>query len=295
MAEPILENCEGIVDLVAVSATVIDKGDLIGYSSGWVRANSYAVPGGSVTATIPAQYIAMESIGGPRADGVNSIKACRKCTMYDADAAFTAESPLYLYGAATATGGITHTRNTVAGYLVQVVGRAISTTRAILAIGAIKEWEKFLSPDHFDGTLEAGLGLADAGWAGPGVDGATEAVYFKGRLPENLIGTCEEAVIILDSVGASAADFDIDVVAAFDGPTTTAVDNDEDIGTSSDGNDWEQTDGDDQINTIDVSSLLDSGLWFPGRNFCVWLDSDAITGEVVVIGLQLRGWQVAPG
>jgi len=215
--------------------------------------------------------------------------------MYDADAPFTAESPLYLYGAATATGGMTHTRNTVAGYLNQIVGRAISTTRAILAIGAIKEWEKFISPDTFDTTGEPGLGTVDAGWAGPQIDAAGEDVYFKFRLPENLVGTVEEAVIILDSVNASAGDFDIDVVAAFDGPTSTAVANNQDIGTSSNTNDWEQTDADDKILTIDVSALLDSGLWFPGRNVCVWLDTDGITGDALVIGLQVRGWQVAPG
>jgi len=293
MAEPILENCEGIVDLVAKSATTIDKGDLIGYSSGWVRANSYAVPGASVTATIPAQYIAMESISAARADGTNSIKACRKATMYDADAAFTAESPLYLYGAATATGGITHTRNTVAGYLVQVVGRAISTTRAILAIGAIKEWETFLTPDTYDNSGEPGLGVADAGWVGPSLT-ATEGCYFKGRLPENIVGTCEEASVILNSTNSSAGDIDVDVVAAFDGPGTTAVANNQDAGTTADGKDWAQTDADNKILVVDTSSLLDAGLWFPGRNFSVWFDVDATVNSAVVIGLQLRGWQVAP-
>lgn len=294
MAEPILENCEGIVDLVAVSATVIDKGDLIGYSSGWVRANSYAVPGAAVTATIPAQYIAMESIYGDRADGTNTIKACRKATMYDADAPFTAESPLYLYGAATATGEITHTRNTVAGYLVQVVGRAISTTRAILAIGAIKEWETFVTPDTFDTSSEPGLGGADAGWVGPTLQG-TEACYFKFRLPENLVGTCEEASVLLDSLNSSAGDIDVDVVAAFDGPGTTAVDNEEDAGATADGKDWAQADANNVILVVDISSLLDAGLWFPGRNVCVFFDVDVITNGALVIGLQLRGWQVAPG
>ena len=295
MAEPILENCEGITHLIAKADTEIHKGDFVGYSSGWVRANSYAVPGGSVTATIPAQYIAMESIAPVEADGAKTIQVCKRCTLSDADAPFTAaDYPLYLYGNATATGGYTETRNTVAGYLVQIVGRSISTTRAVLAIGVIREWEMFLSQDTFDTSAAPGLGKADAGWAGSSF-AATDNFYFKGRLPSNLVGDCGEASVILDSAAADDADIDLSIVAAFDGPTTTAVSNVEDTGSAYTATDWEQTDADNKILVVDAIDCFDSGLWFPERNFCLLFSGQSMnSGEALIIGLQLRGWVVDP-
>jgi len=295
MAEPILENCEGITHVIAKSGTEIHRGDLVGYSSGWVRANSYAVPGASVTATIPAQYIAMETMNPEDADGVKTIQVCKRCTLYDADAPFTAaDYPLYLYGAATATGAYTETRNTVGGYLVQIVGRSISTTRCVMAIGVIREWEMFLSPDAYDTSAAPGLGTVDAGWAGPSHAGADD-FYFKGRLPSNLVGTVAEASVILDSKNASVCDVDVSIVAAFDGPTTTAVSNVEDTGGTVSAGDWAQTDADDKILVVDVSDCFDSGMWFPERNFCLLYSGQSMGGgETILIGLQLRGWVVDP-
>lgn len=295
MAEPILENCEGITHLIAKADTEIHKGDLVGYSSGWVRANSYAVPGGSVTATIPAQYIAMESISPVEADGAKTIQVCKRCTLYDADTPFTAaDYPLYLYGAATATGAYTETRNTVIGYLVQVVGRSISTVRAVLAIGTIREWESFITPDTFDTSAAPGLGKADAGWVGPAY-AAQDDVYFKSRLPSNLVGDVAEASVIMDSNNISVGDIDVSIVAAFDGPAAAAVSNVEDTGTAISTGDYLQTDADNKIMVMDVSTCFDSGLWFPERNFCLLFSTQTPGGgEAIVIGLQLRGWVIDP-
>jgi len=163
----------------------------------------------------------------------------------------------------------------------------------VLAIGVIREWEVFLTPDTYDTSAAPGLGSVDAGWAGPQWAAADE-IYFKGRLPSNLVSTVEEASVILDSVNASAGTAGTTIVAAFDGPTTTAVSNVEDTGTAGTSLDWAQTDANDKILVVDVSSTFDSGLWFPERNFCLLFDGQSITGAAQVIGLQLRGWVVDP-
>ena len=170
--------------------------------------------------------------------------------------------------------------------MIQVVGRALDTSRLLIDIGSPKEYEIFLSPDNLDTSSEPGLGTADAGWAGPQLTG-TETMYFKGRLPSGLVGSISAAEIVLDSINASAGDIDVTVVAANDGASNV-----EDTGTKITAGDWTQTDADNIILTMDISACFDAGFYVAGRSFCVYVDPDGITGAVNVIGLYIRGFKV---
>lgn len=278
MAEIILTDVSQVISgLTCKAASVIKRGNLIGYSSGWVLADVNAAASG-----VYAQGIALND-----ADGNDAARAefamARIATIYDADAPFTANTPQYASGTA---GALTETSPATAGDVIQVVGRSYDTYSAFIHIAPPRLWETFLSPDNLDTSSEPGLGTADAGWAGPQLT-LVETMYFKGRLPHGLVDSVVTAKIILDSINASAGDIDTTIVAAYDGASNV-----EDTGTAITAGDWAQTDADNIILTVDISANFDAGLWLPGRSFCVYVDPDGITGAVNVIGLHLRGWVV---
>lgn len=275
MTEPIIKDAQGIVDLIIASACQVDSGDLIGYSSGWKRADADAAT------NIYAQFVAMETLYG---DGVKTIKACKRCTIYDADAPFTADTAQYTSGTA---GAMTETRPATDNDMIQVVGRSVDTYNVVIDIQPPKEFEIFLTPDTLDTTDEPGLGVADAGWPGPGLDAAAEKAYFKGRLPSGLVGAVSAAVVVFNSVNASAFDNDVTVVGGHDGASNV-----EDTGTAITAGDFVQADTDNILLTQNIAACFDSGFWKPGMNFAVLLDPDAVTGEAQVIGLYIRGFKV---
>ena len=265
----IVEDAERIARVTLAAAVV--QGDILGYNSGWVKADA--------DARYHAEWIALE--GGSVGD---RIQVAKKAVLYDEDAPYTAAAALYL--SATA-GALTHTRVTTAGAIRQVCGWAIDTKRAYVEIKAPEEFELFLSPDVLDTTGEPGIGTVDAGWPGPQVDAAAETVYFKGRLPEGLVGAIIEAKVLLDSVGASGADLDFSIVGAFDGASNV-----QDTGTAITATDWTEDDTDNIVLTVDVAALFDAGFYLPGRNFAILSDPDGITGDALVIGLLVRGFKV---
>jgi hypothetical protein len=267
MAYPVIvEDAEKVAQLTLAAS--VQMGDLLGYNSGWVKADADAI--------YFAQWVALS-------DGVSgqTIKAAKKCVLMDLDAPYTANVPYYL---STTAGAITATRPTTGGVLRQVVGYAIDTYRVLIDIQTPKEFELFITPDTLDTTGEPGLGAADTGWAGPQVDAAAETVYFKGRLPENLVGSVKIAKVVLNSINGSAADLDFSIVGGYDGAA-----NNQDTGTAITTTDWEQDDTDNILLTVDVSALFDAGFWLPGRNFCVLSDPDGITADVTVLGLHIVG------
>lgn len=280
MAELQIKEARGVTSLTALSGAVIKRGDLIGYNSGWTQADA------SVGTIYYAEYVALEDVVG---DGTKVFKAAKDVVMVDVDAPYTARVPQYL--SATA-GAIAETRPARGvGNLIQQVGFTTSTTEIQVQLTYPKEFEIFLSPDVLDTTSEPGIGGADTGWPGPVMTG-TETAYFKGRLPESLVGSVVIARAIFNSINASAGDLDWSIVGAYDGSAAAAITNNQDTGTAITTGDWEQTDADNKILTADVSALFDAGFWLPGRSFAVYLDPDGITAEAQLIGLQIVGLKV---
>jgi hypothetical protein len=270
--EPVIKYAERIAELT-LNGTVI-KGQPVAYNgTGWVAADA-----SDAATNLYAQYIAM-------AGGLSGavIQGCKSCVLLDEDAPFTANA---LYYVSATAGGITSTRPTTDGDVIQVIGQAVSTSELKIDIKPVEEFEIFLSPDTYDGTGEPGLGVVDTGWPGPGVDGA-EAFYFKGRLPSGLVGALTAAKVVLCSTNASAADIDVSVVGGYDGAS-----NARDTGAAITAGDWSETDADNILLTMDISSCFDADFLKAGENFAVLVDPDGITGEVVVIGLYIRGTKV---
>lgn len=272
-----LSNIRGRVErLTAKAGAAWRRGDLIGYDSGWVKADS------SVATPIYAQLVALGPADGSN-EADNLFNACRSCDVYDADAPFTAVTAQYLSGTA---GAITETRPATDGDLIQVVGHSLDTSHMTLELQAPVEFEMFIKVDILDTSGEPGLGLADAGWPGPSLTG-TETARFKGRLPSGLVGSIQVADIILNSINASAGDLDITIVGGFDGASNV-----QDTGTGITATDWDQADTDDIILTVDISANFDAGFYLPSRNFAVFLDPDVLTADAQVLGLNIRGWKL---
>lgn len=268
----VVRDAENITHLTMKADTFVKRGDLLGYSSGWVKADA------DTASDIFAQWVALEDGGDEQ-----TIQVCKKCTFHDEDAPYTANTSQYLSGTA---GGITETRPATDNDLIQVVGRSLGTSRVRIEIEAPKEFEIFLTPDQKDGTGEPGLGTVDTAWVGPQVDAAAETVYIKGRLPSGLVGSISCARAIFNVIGASAFDNDVTVTGGHDGAS-----NAEDTGAGITAGDW-SADTDNLLAYQDVSACFDSGFYKPGMNFCVLLDPDGITGDAQVIGLYIRGWKV---
>ena len=280
MAELKIEESRGEVTLTALSGAVIKRGDLIGYNSGWTLADA------GVGTIYYAEYVALEGVVG---DGTKTFPAAKDVVMYDADAPYTARTVQYL--SATA-GAIAETRpGRGVGNLIQQVGFTTSDSEIHVQLAYPKEFEIFLSPDVLDTSSEPGIGGADTGWPGPVLTG-TETSYFKGRLPESIVGSIVQARMILNSINASAGDLDLSIVGAYDGTSGGPAANNQDTGTSITTTDWEQTDADNKILTVDVSALFDAGFYLPGRSFSVFLDTQSMSGDFVVIGLQIVGLKV---
>ena len=271
----VITDAENITKLTLLAANSVKRGDLLGYSSGWVKADA------DTAANIFAEWVALEDgVGGD--DGIE-MAVCKKCTFHDEDAPYTADTPYYLSGTA---GGITLTRPATDNDLIQVVGRALDTSHVRIEIEAPKEFEIFLSPDVLDTTGEPGIGTTDAGWVGPQIDAASEVAYFKGRLPSGIVGDIAVARVVYDIIGASAFDCDVTVVGGHDGASNV-----EDTGTAITAGDW-SADTDNLLAYQDISACFDSGFYKPGMNFTVKLDPDGITGDAIVVGLYIRGWKV---
>ena len=262
---------EGVVELVL--AGDVGPQELIGYSSGWKRADADAAT------NIYAQYIAMQ--GGVSGD---KIKACKKCLLFDEDAPYTANAAYYLSG----TAGYSRTRrSTTDGDMIQLVGRALDTTRLLLNIKEPEEFEMFIPCNGgFDSSSEAGIGTQDTGWFGPQIDNAGEVVGIVGRFPSGLISV-DLARVVYNSINASGYDTDVTVVRAYDGAA-----NNQDTGTAITTDDFDVDDADNKLLYQDITAAFDAGFIVPNACFSVKLDPDGITSDVQVLGLYIRGFKV---
>ena len=279
---PYVKTQEEPVKLVVKSGAVIQAGDAVGYSSGWVCANAYGLYGSSPVATIPAQFISMDSCVG---DGVKVIKAVRRCVIIDEDAPFTAGSAVYLYGAATVVPGstITQTRPTVNGYVKQPIGVAVSTRELSIDIAPFREITVFVPRSGYNAQATSAAVEAagtDAGWAGTVVDAAAVSEVFQGILPENLVSV-DEVKILWDTNAATALDVDASIVGSFPDASNVL-----DTGTAVVAATSGITTADNILHGVSNLGNFDSGLAFPGLVFAVTVDPDGGTG--VIVGMKMR-------
>jgi hypothetical protein len=149
------------------------------------------------------------------------------------------------------------------------------------------EFEMFIPANGvFSSTGETGTGTEDTGWYGPQVDGATEVVGFVGRFPSGLISV-DLVRVIYNSINASAYDTDVTVVRAYDGAA-----NNQDTGTAITADDFDIADADNILLYQSITAAFDSGFICPNACFAVKLDPDAITADVQVLGLYIRGFKL---
>jgi len=273
MANPVVNQ---LVDAaITIESTVsCSIGDLMAVNSSglWVKA----------IATTPSLYAQGVCVtDGALSDQMYQVTISRRAYISDADFPYTTNARQYLSETA---GAHTATRAATNGSLVQVVGRALSSALTYFDIRSPRLVNTYLKRDPLDTSGEPGLGAADAGWAGASLTGATEAIYVSPfRVPHNCCSAILKANLVWDSINASAADIDVTVVGAYDGASNV-----QDTGTTITAGDWAQTDADNIILTMDVSTVLDTGLWTPGRTFQVFVDPDGCTNDAHFLGMWLE-------
>jgi hypothetical protein len=265
---------EKIVELTLKKVAGVDysPGDIVGYSTGWVKADADAAT------NVYGQYILLQ--GGK---GNDVVKACEKVLLFDDDAPYTANTAQYLSGTA---GGITETRPTTNGDMIQMVGRSLDTKRCLLDIKKPQEFEMFLRPGPFNALGGAGAIEAwevDAGWEGPNGDSAAIVCYFTGRLPFGLI-SLDVAEVYIDTTAATAMDLDFVCQGTYksgaNNPTAVTIT----------AQTTTVTTADNKVQAVSVLTAFDATIKLPGMTFSAKCDPDAGTG--IYLGLYLRGMKV---
>jgi len=272
MADPALNQ---LVDAaVTVRSTVACSiGDLLAINSSgvWVAADAS-------TASLFAQGVCVTD--GVQSDQIYEVSISKRAYISDADIPYTMNARQYL--SATAAGH-TETRPTTDGDLIQIVGRAISTSIVYFDIKSAWLENAYVPRDLLDTSSEPGIGTADAGWAAAQLTAVETAYTSPFRVPHNCCSAILKANLVFDSINASAGDLDITVVGAYDGASNV-----QDTGTAIEAGDWAQTDADNIMLSVDISTVLDTGLWTPGRTFQVYLNPGGITGAAGFIGMWLE-------
>jgi len=166
---------------------VVVAGDLIYYDTGDAE---FKLADADAVASA-ATYIAAH---GQTGDGTNvaRLHGVKRAEIYDEDAPFTAGSAIYLDEEVSsnlitdAARNLTHTAPTTVSALVQKVGEAITTKRAIVDLGVVKEVEVVGHFAVYGGT--GGNLLVDAGpAAGQSMKAAADFVSYHVPIPENAI------------------------------------------------------------------------------------------------------------
>jgi len=268
-----IQDAEGLVSVTLAGS--VKYGEAIAYNgTNWVQADA-----SDATTNLYAQYIALQP--GVAAD---VIQACQRCTLYDVDAPWTANTMLFLSGTA---GALTSTRPATAGDVVQLLGQTVSTSGARIDIKAPRYMEVFLKPTAVN-ALNASTTTAEQWqaqsttdeWVGPDVDEALVAGWFTSRFPENVISV-DEASIIINSQADTAVDVDVTAVAAYDGASNTG-----DAGTTATARTTSAATDTAHIQKVMISNLFDADFLKPGRTFSLRVDPDA--GDFLLLGLYLR-------
>jgi len=268
-----VQDAEGLVSVTLAGS--VKYGEAIAYNgTNWVAADA-----SDATTNLYAQYIALQP--GVAAD---VIQACRRCTLYDVDAPWSANTKLFL--SATA-GALTSTRPATDGDVIQDVGQTISTSLSRIDIKAPYFMEVFIRPSTLN-SLNPNTTLAEqwvAGttvdeWIGPDVDSAAVAGYYVGRFPQNVIAV-DEASILVNTQTDVAIDIDVTAVAAYDNAINTG-----DAGTSVTARTTSATTAHRTIQKAMIADLFDADFLKPGRTFSLRIDPDA--GDFQMLDLYLR-------
>lgn len=264
-------DAEGMVHVTL--AGTVKAGDPIAHNgTNWVQADA-----SDSTTLLYAQYIAaMDGVSG------DIIPAYRQCTIYDADAPYTANTMQYLSETA---GGVTETRPTTAASLIQVLGRSLDTYTFRADIKAPQEVQEFISPDTYDTTAEAGLGVIDSpAWVGPALDtnATTEDVYYKGRIPPNAI-SLSLARLVWNSIGETTTTISAAIITCVDGDTNTG-----DTGTAYSAAAPTGI-ADNKLCYNDITACFDTGAFKRDYNFTVACTAGGSNaGNLQAIGLLMR-------
>jgi len=257
-----------VFEVTLYTAITCRAGNLLAHNgTGWVLADA------NTPATLSAKAIATHH--QPSAAG--KVAVCREAYIQDDDAPYTMNAFQYL--SATA-GAITETKPAADGDLWQVVGVALSTSLIHVKINPPHLVYTTIGVCELDTTAEAGLGVADSGWAGPSPDGNGETANCAPfRVPKNCVAL-DSARLFFDSVNASALTLAVTSVYAYAGASNV-----QGTGTAT-ATDWEQEDTDNIIYsvTIKAGTALDATAVTPGRLIQLHLVATGITGDAVFLG-----------
>ena len=270
MADPKVVTAVGpVFEVTLYTGVSCAAGNLLAHNgTGWVLADP------STPATLSAKAVALYAAGA-----AGKVLACREVMIEDEDtSAYTQSARQYLGNTA---GSISQTCPSTDGDLIQVVGTAVTTNLLHIVIGVPEIKYKYLTRDQLDTSGHPGIGQADSGWAGA-LCTSTESCYMTPfRVPDNCIALVS-AELVWNSINASAADIDVTVVGGY-----LDASNVQDTGTPITAGDWDQTDADNILLSMDISTVLDAGLFTPGRIFQVFLDPDGCTNDAQVLGMAL--------
>lgn len=273
-SEPTIQYAEKIADLTLNG--LVKKGDLLAHNgTNWVQADAT-----DAATNLYAQYLAMQ--GG--ASGTK-IKGCKGCVLYDADTPYTANGTIYTSGTA---GAHTQTRPAVDGDVIQVVGRAISTTEARFDIKAPEEVDVFYQTGPFNrlasGNTDSETIAVDATtdeWVGAEADQVAVAAVFAGWFPSNMIGNPLVAELVCNQQNSTAIDLDVTYVRAYVGATNTG-----DAGATQTSLTGGTTATDNLIQKVSIIDGMDADFSKAGAAFSLSVDVDA--GDFLLIGLHMR-------
>ena len=268
-----IKYAEGLADVV-LNGTV-KRGQPIAHNgTNWVAADA-----SDAATNLYAQYVAFES-------GVSgqTIQACKRGMLYDADAPYTANTTQYVSGTA---GAITETRPATDGDVIQVIGRSIDTYRMKFDILEPREIEVFIPtpPNNLqDGGTQVEAFTTDGTtdeWGGPDVDAAALAAVFSGWFPSGIIGAPLAADLIVNTQAGTALDIDVTYVRAYIGGTNTG-----DAGATKTGLSSSTTTVDNKIMKVSILTGMDADFVKAGAPFGVAVDPDA--GDFLLLGLYMR-------
>ncbi len=270
VVEAVIEHAEKLASLT-LNGTVL-RGNLLAHDgTGWVQADAT-----DAATNLYAQWIALE----PGVSG-QTIQVAKRCVLADADTPYTAEQTQYVSGTA---GAITATRPAADGDVIQIVGRALDSTRIFVDIMPPREFEVFLPTGPYNALAGVEAHIADTTtneWAGPDADSAAVAGIFNSRMPSGLIGAPLAAQLICDTAASTALDIDVTFVAAYDGASNVG-----DAGATQTTLTSAITTADNIIHKVSIVAGMDADFAKAGINFGVAVDQDG--GDYILVGLYMR-------
>lgn len=262
-----------VFEVTLYTAITCMAGNLLAHNgTGWVLADA------NTPATLSAKAIACDT----QTTAAGKVRVTREAFVEDDPATYTQNSLLYL---SATPGAMTHTAPTTDGDLHQVVGVALSTGLAHVKINPPYLQYMSVAPSAYDTTGEPGLGVTDAGWAGPSPDAEDGEIVFTQpfRVPKNCVAL-NAARLFFNSTAASVLVAAITSVGAYKGASNVQV-----TGTAT-ATDWEQDDADNIIYSVEIKTgtALDATMVTPGRIIQIKATMTTLTaGDALFLGGEL--------